>query len=176
MSSALVTTAGATNANAYVSVDTANAYFLDRPPLQSFTFTPTWAGASDARKRAGILWATKLLDRLYVWNGYVVTHTQALLWPRAGLYYPNGQYVPNDLIPTQLQEATAEFAAQLLEENRAEDSVGMVGLERLKVGGLELEFSGGSGAPVTPDAVRRLIPQEWGFPRDRSIMREVVRA
>src|SRR6187549_1975575 len=110
MPSTLIATAGAANANAYVTLAVANQYHEDRSPI-----IEAWEDADDDEKTAAILWATKLLDRYYTWNGYVVNEIQRLLWPRVGLYMVNEiTPVPQDAIPDELQWATAELASQMI--------------------------------------------------------------
>lgn len=155
--STLIVTAGASNANSYVSIAVADQFFLDRPPVGA-----TWDDAGDSEKTKGLLWATKLLDSLYEWGGTVVTETQALLWPRHGMVYTNGYTVPSTIIPVQLQHATAEFARQLLEEERTTDSdIETQGIRKLVAGPVELEFKDSVTDKVVPDAVANLIPRHW---------------
>jgi hypothetical protein len=171
--STLVATAGAANANAYCTLLVAEQYHLDRPAAGT-----TWGTASTDQKDAALLWATKLMDSLWDWSGYVVTETQALLWPRTGMYYRSGYTVPTTIIPTELQHATAEFARQLLAEDRAADSdIETKGLTSLKAGPVALTFKDSVVAKVVPDAVWSLIPEEWGTVRGRRSARlELLRA
>ncbi len=171
--SELVTTPGAANANAYVSLGVAEQYHSDRPAAGT-----TWAEASDEEKTAAILWATKLLDSLIDWNGYVVDDVQALLWPRVGMTYPSGYFVPQDVIPIQLQHATAEYARQLLVSDRVADSgIETQGITSIKAGPVSLTFKDSVAAKVVPDAVFHLIPRDWGTVRGRvSSTRELLRA
>ena len=171
--SGLVTTPGAANANAYVSQEVAEQYHADRPPAGT-----TWADASDEQKTAAILHATQLLDSLIDWSGYVVDDVQALLWPRNGLLYPSGFHVPNDIIPIQLQHATAEYARQLLVSDRTADSgIETQGITSIKAGPVAMTFKDSVAAKVVPDAVFYLIPRDWGTVRGRvSSTRELLRA
>lgn len=161
--SALVVTPGAANANAYVSLAVADQYHADRPASGT-----TWEDATSDEKNAAILFATEQLDMLYAWTGYVVNSTQALLWPRVGMWYPSRYTVPSDIIPIQLQRATAEFARQLLAADRTADSdVETQGISSLSVGPVSLSFKSTVKAKVIPDAVFNLLPRDWGFPRGR---------
>jgi len=155
--STIVTTLGSASANSYVTLAEANQFMDDRPPASS-----TWSDATDDEKTQAILWATKLIDRLVDWDGQVVDDVQALDWPRDGLVFPSGFNVPNDAIPTELKDATAEFARQLLEEDRAADSdIETKGVTSLRVGPISMNFKRSVFAKVLPDAVVHLIPQEW---------------
>src|SRR5215831_14513681 len=106
----LVTTVGPT-LNCYASVAFADQYDADRPSNGS---TNTWTDADGDEKSASLLWATKQLDIMFVWNGYVADPVQPLLWPRAGLLTRNHmRNLPFDSIPLEIQNATVELARQL---------------------------------------------------------------
>jgi hypothetical protein len=173
-SSVLVTTAGLATSNAYVTLAVANQYHADRPAVGT-----TWAAATDDQRTAAILWATQLLDRLYVWSGWTVDSVQVLQWPRWGMLRPTGwTYVAQTEIPVQLQYATAEYARQLLASDRAGDSdVETQGITSVKAGSVQVNFKLSVFAKVVPDAVFHLLPRSWGYPRSRSAgVRELQRA
>lgn len=154
--SSLVTTAGASDANAYVTVATATQYHEDRVAHDS-----VWTDAAD--KRPAILEATSLLDQLVRWAGCRASTTQALEWPRTGLTYPSGVAVPSTAIPVQVQHATAELAKALLAADRAEDTpIDRHGLEELEVPGMKFKFAGSrSLASTIPGSVMRILPSAW---------------
>ncbi len=157
--STIVATAGSATANSYVTLAVANQYHEDRPPAGT-----TWSGAaSDAVKDAALLWATTLMDNLFEWTGWpAVPTTQALLWPRSGMRYRNGVAVPITIIPVELQEATAEYARQLLAEDRAADSdIETQGINKIVAGPVELGFKNTVSAKVVPDAAVHLLVSEW---------------
>lgn len=162
--STLITTAGAADANAYCSVAFADQYQLDRPPVGT-----TWSSATADQKSQAILWATKLMDSLWCWEGYATDAVQVLAWPRQGILQRNEwAYVPFNEIPIELQQATAEYARQLL----VSDLMGNSDIETLKIrsmkaGPVAFEFGEGVVAKVVPDAVFNLIPPSWGYPRSR---------
>lgn len=172
--SALITTAGAANANAYCDVTFADQYHANRPPVGV-----TWALASPDTKSAAILWATILMDRLWSWNGWVTTPTQALLWPRQGMVLLSlWNYVDQNIIPLELQQATAEYARQLLVSDRASDSaIETLKLTSMKAGPVAFTFGEGVVAKPVPDTVFNLIPPLWGSVRSRnSGFRDLQRA
>lgn len=172
--STLVDTAGAANANAYCDLAYANQYQLDRPAVGT-----TWSGATDAQKNAAILWATLLMDRLWDWEGYATTTTQALLWPRQGLMKRNQwESVPDDSIPDELKQATAEYARQLLAGDLAGNSlIETLGLTSLRAGQTAFTFKEGVMAKPVPDTVFNLIPDWWGTVRSRNTgVRNLIRA
>jgi len=170
---AIVVTPGASNANAYVTVAEADTYHERRPPVGT-----TWSSATDDQKEAAILWASKLMDALWEWNGYAVDAVQAMLWPRGGMLKRNRwEYVSTTVIPPELKDATSEFARQLLAGDRTGDSsIETLGLTSLKAGPVELAFKNAVYAKPVPDIVVNLIPSDWGYPRMRSTgVRDLVR-
>lgn len=163
--STLVTTPGAANANAYCTLAFANQYQLDRPAVGT-----TWASASDDAKDAAILWATTLMDSLWLWTGFTVDAVQALQWPRQGMLKPTGwEYVPVTEIPIELQRATAEYARQLLASDLAGNSdIETLKITAMKAGPVAFSFGSGVTAKPVPDTVFNLIPSSWGYPKTRS--------
>lgn len=181
---ALVVTPGSASANAYVSLTVADQYHLDRPPADN-----TWAEAVYPSKEQAILWATKLLDRLVPWTGQIVTETQALLWPRYGMLYRNWFSIPSDIIPLDLQHATAEYARQLLKSSSVESTGGTksqleelaqsaqkYGLGSVSTPNVSIARAGGYELPErhVPDEVFALLPAGW-LSRSRSVI-ELLRA
>lgn len=163
----LVATAGATDANAYVTSAVADQYHLDHPQFGTTALTGLWSAATADQKSAAILWATKLLDRLFVWKGTIAATTQRLGWPRAGLADVNEWNALDHLtIPEQIQWATAEFARQLLIADRTQDSdIEAQRITSIRAGSVALTFGAGVMAKQIPDAVKVLIPPHWGYPR-----------
>lgn len=172
--SVLVETAGSASANTYVTLAVANQYHLDRPAVGT-----TWATATDDQRNSALLWATKLMDRMWRWVGYPTDNIQALLWPRTGVVKANGwEYVDYHTIPVELQQATAEYARQLLVGDRAGDNqIETLGLRQLTAGPVSMSFKESVVAKVVPDAVFNLIPSGWGYPAGRAAStRDLVRS
>lgn len=158
--SVLNATAGSATANTYVTLAVANQYHLDRPAVKT-----TWAVATDDQKSAAILWATKLLDRYFEWNGAITSETQKLLWPRSGLVDVNDwNALDIHAIPELIQFATAEFARQLLVSDRTGDSdIETLGITQIKTTSVRIDFKEfGIHAKPVPDIVAILIPEQWG--------------
>lgn len=170
----IIVTAGASDANSYCSLAVADQFHLERVPVAA-----TWADASVSERTAALIWATRLLDSLYEWEGSVVTETQALLWPRSGLLYRSGYSVPTTVIPVELQRATAEFARQLMVADRtADNDVAAQGISSITAGPVSIDFDGSAkaaSATTVPDIVRSMIPPEWGYVRSRSATLDLIR-
>ncbi len=157
-------TPGSASANAYVTVAVADQYDLDRPSVGV-----TWASATSDQKIAAILWATTLMDSLWDWNGFATDETQVLLWPRQGMQKRTlYEFVDENTIPPELQEATAEYARQLLVTDLAGNSdIETFGIRALKAGSVALTFANSVTAKPVPDTVFHLIPSSWGTVRSR---------
>ena len=174
MPTAVNATAGAAGQNSYVTTAEVDTYFDDRPSSGT-----TWSAASVDDKARAVLYATKLMDALFQWTGHTSTEEQGLLWPRQGMEYRSGYYVPSDIIPDELKAAVAEFCREVLVGDRAADNaVETLGITELKAGPVGLKFSEDTEAKVVPDVVVNLIPAEWysGVGGRESGMRDLFRA
>ena len=106
------TGAGLADANSFCSVDDADAYHEAR------LHCGTWVSAGE-RKAAALVWATRLMVQHLRWRGYPTSTTQALPLPAAGLVsVRTGLPIASNVVPTQVREATAEFARLLIESDR----------------------------------------------------------
>ena len=161
--STIVATAGATNANSYITMAFAHQYHEDRPLVRGDWISSGEAGDENERTRA-ILWATKMLDRSYVWEGVIVSIDQALLWPRSGLLHPNGESVANDSIPIEIQNACAEYARILMYHDLAAGADSIDHAEKFKFGNLDISSGKTPPQRVIPGSVARLLPGDWGRP------------
>lgn len=134
MALVLNATAADPAANAYCLTAEADAYHLSRG------FNPEWTAALTGAKELAIVWATRLLDQLE-WNGikwHLLPGSQALRWPRAGVFDQDNVLVDYQSIPQWLKNATAEWAFFLIKDDRTLDPGGIVPLN-LKVGPIELK-------------------------------------
>jgi hypothetical protein len=172
-------TPGAEDANSYATVQEANAYHDSR------LHSEDWTAADVGTKTVALIMATRLIDSLYDWTGDIASGQQALLWPRVGMsrrtgsgrsgwnpgagWYGGAYPIASDVIPPELKNATAEFARQLIGEDRSADSdIETQGLKSLRAGPVSLEFKGDVAPKVVPDAVYHLIPEDWGVARGRA--------
>lgn len=158
MALTLVATAGAANANAYITLAEFNTY-LDSCLHTSAAVT----AATDDTKNRAIATATRLLDELIEWDGEPTeADTQALQWPRADLEDDKGEDLDEDTIPQRLKNATAEFARYLIDSDRTAENA-TDGIVAMSVGSVNLQFS--ETAPPErkpiPDAVWQMISL-WG--------------
>jgi hypothetical protein len=148
---ALVSTAGAANANSYSTMTEAEDYMENRLHISN------WTGANDNDREAALLWATALLDRLCNWDGSKASDTQALRWPRTFIYDVDGKTVNSATIPQFLKDAAAEFALHLIGSDMTETiSRDLEGFKQIEVSTLNLVLDTTGGAykkPIMPDSV-----------------------
>lgn len=69
-----------------------------------------YSSLANATLEALLNLSTQYLDSNYRWLGGITDQTQALMWPRYGLYDTKGYVVTNDKIPTELKNALCEIA------------------------------------------------------------------
>ena len=142
-------TVSGANANSYITIATGNAYHNTR------LHNSEWFDAdTDTRERA-LKWATRKLDDL-VWLGTASTDTQALRWPRGGVYDPYGLEVDSTTIPGWLEDATAEYAWELIKADRQVDS-DTAGISQVMAGEVMVKFDKNDRKSRLPIAVREVI-------------------
>ena len=100
---------GLANANSYEDDAGATAY------LENTGRKSEWKAFSTQDRLAALLVATQFMDQTYRcrWLGVPVVatqDTQALDWPREGLFLPSGDPRPADPIPEAIAQGCAEYA------------------------------------------------------------------
>lgn len=160
-------TPGGSSANSYCTVAEADAYFGT-----SFNRT-VWAATSTPNKEIALIEASRLLDNLVTWNGYLVTNTQNMRWPRAYVYNPDsypahrssmdsglgGPYLSSDVIPRPIKEIAYELAYDILAKVGFQSDESPV--KRVKVGPIAVDFSEKVKSQGFPQIVRDMIVR-WG--------------
>lgn len=126
MAITLISTAGAQDANSYLSVAEADAY------LEAHTDSQAWLDLGDEDKKRQLISATRKLD-LLIYAGRKSTQAQALQWPRIGIYDRDGYSVWG--VPQRLKDATCELVAHwLTEEDNLAGDFELENLESVEIG------------------------------------------
>jgi hypothetical protein len=112
---------GKTNANSYANASDGDSYF------EAHLYAEAWTNATTSAKEVALVMATRLIDSMCQFSGRRAHDTQALQWPRAECPDPDrGQktstvvapvsdtFVPENLVPKQISDATCEMARELL--------------------------------------------------------------
>lgn len=152
----IITTPSAPDANSYLSLDDANT-ILDEQRL----WTTKWDATSDDDKTRALLYATRILDTFFIWEGTIAVYpSQKLAWPRYGVVDRERRLYDNTTIPDVVQQATAELALFLLTRDRtAEPQIWSQGLSELRVGPIDLKVDRRRDQAVDfiPDSVVALL-------------------
>jgi hypothetical protein len=106
MTVTVTATAGASNANSYITVATGDDLADD------YLGTLSWSSATTDNKGRALIMATRYLDQLD-WIGSRATTTQALAWPRLDAACGEQSY-GSGVIPQPLKQACFDLAEALL--------------------------------------------------------------
>lgn len=167
-------TAGGANANSYLTVAeflayletayelTENPNVLDDAPLLGLA-TRTLNSIYSGKRR---LIRPKGEAAYYLitpsWTGSPATTTQALPWPRIGMFDRNGNAIASNVIPQALKDATAELARQFKVGDRTLDSdVSIQGITSVRAGSVSVSFKDMIETQTIPSAVFDLLVPSW---------------
>jgi hypothetical protein len=139
---------GRVDANSYADIADGDAYF------DGHLYATAWTAASSGNKEKALVFATRLIDAEYQFNGYRAHNGQALQWPREQCPDPDkglitisvlvpflGDFVDAEIVPKAVVDATCEMARELLILDRTAAPPGE-GLASVHTG--HSEASGGS--------------------------------
>ena len=140
----LVTTPGAVNSDSYASLAEAVAY------VGTLTFAGKWPSTEAAQE--GLLKQAALKMETLSWKGTRASSvaTQALAFPRLGLYDQDGYTIGSDEIPRAVKNAQIALAVWLAKKDRTGDP----SPASLKVGSLEIS---GASRQAFPDHVMAML-------------------
>lgn len=129
---AIDATLGGANANSYVTLAEADAYFENHP------YASVWDGQEEV-----LIYACVLLDNLVAWNGYKYYWDQAiqrLQFPRTQTLVDQmeGSILPQPYIPNEIKHAQCELTLHLLNNTSllADNS-----FDKLEVGPIKVDFN-----------------------------------
>lgn len=142
---------GDADANSYTTVEFADDYI--EMNIHSST---EWLALEEEDKQRLLARASKTLDYRFKWNGQRVYQDSGLKWPRAGVTDSDGWYIPDDVIPRILQEATAEFASYLMDTDwtapRENDE-----FTEIKVDVIQLKFDTSYRRAYVPPTIEAML-------------------
>lgn len=136
MALVVVATPGAANANSFVT----RAEYEDY--LDARLFVPDAVASADGtEKDKAITMATRVMNGELCWTGVAASATQALPWPRLGMFDRSGNAIATNVIPQALKDMTNELAFLLAQGDRTKESdVEAEGLKRVKAGPVDVEY------------------------------------
>lgn len=142
---------GLSTAESYISVADADTYIAAYKGADA-----TWDAATDATKEVAARQATQYLDGFYSWKGVTLTSTQALDWPRTGVYDERDVLIEG--IPTDLENATAEVMFMIVTGVTIIENVDKSKqTTREKVDVIEVEYEPGASVQPSFPTVGRLL-------------------
>jgi hypothetical protein len=143
---------GKVDANSYGNVADGDAYF------EGHLYATIWMAAPTANKEKALVFATRLIDAEYQFNGFRSHNGQALQWPRERCPDPDkgletisvlvpflGNFVDANVVPKALVDATCEMARELLVVDRTSAPPGE-GIATIHTGHTDAAGSGATGA------------------------------
>jgi hypothetical protein len=153
MALTVIATAGAANANSYITVAEADAFMA-----QNF-YAAAWEDVEADAKAQLVITATRMLDEQYEWLGIINSTTQALRWPRGWVLDRDGaKYLDSTTIPTFLKNATAEMARMLSLKDRQQTlDDATSGITSVTAGSVSVEFDKTDRIEVVPSSVEAMV-------------------
>lgn len=147
------TGAGSPSSNSYVGLDEAETV-----AEENLRHRESWALMDDEERQRALVYATRILDASYIWNGKRAGKDQALAWPRVEVLDQEGDELPSDALPRSLRSATVFMAIHSI----GNDPLSIESKRRLSsvsADGLKASFREDSfGVPtIVPDFVRYLL-------------------
>ena len=145
----VIATVGAPNANSYVTVAEATAYY------DELLGKTAWASASVPNREAAVITASRSLDQYMKWIGYPTTETQSMGFPRVGAFDRDNVAIDDDVIPVILKQATFELAYYALTKSGL--SFVNQTLDRVKVAVIDVKFTERSVDTGIPAFIEQMI-------------------
>jgi hypothetical protein len=149
------------NANTYIGLTDANAYFEGRAHSEE------WEAANPDEKEVALVNATRSIDQMMDYYGWRVNKTtQSLGWPRVWVNDPEGwqlygsTFYPSNAIPQKLKEAVCEMALVILnddDDRSADDPAKGVSSVSVGQGAVAVDFNSSDRRRIIPDNVRLLL-------------------
>ena len=148
------TGAGLANANSYADVADADVYH------EGHLYATAWTSATVDKKTAALVMASRLIDAEYQFGGVKTADSQALQWPRYRCPDPDRDpmmrfgrlqiwedWLPENLVPKAVVQATCEMARAMLIEDRTANPLGE-GLKFTGLGANQTSFDKSDRRPV----------------------------
>ena len=175
------TGAGLVDANSYADVADGDAYHAGH------LYASAWTGATTASKTAALVMASRLIDAEYQFGGVKTTDSQSLQWPRyrcpdpdrdaslrVGLLMTSDNWVPENLVPKPVVQATCELARELLIADRTAAPAGE-GLKYYNNAGVQTGYDKTDKRPIIPAVVQALLAKFGSLTKAKSGAVKLVR-
>ena len=175
------TGAGLVDANSYADAADGDAYHAGH------LYASAWTGATTASKTAALVMASRLIDAEYQFGGVKTTDSQALQWPRyrcpdpdrdaslrVGLLMTSDNWVPENLVPKAVIQATCELARELIIADRTAAPAGE-GLKYYNDAGKQTGYDKTDTRPIISAVVQALLAKYGALIKSKSGSVKLVR-
>ncbi len=146
---------GLADANSYISLADANAYFASRPRSEA------WVKLSDDEKKAMLVHTTRILDGSMSWWGEPLQKSQALVFPRKPDIYDSAA------VPRTVPMALCELAVTLNARDITAEPT-KSGFSEIEVGPIKLKEAGEYERPATISKFVSDLLAAYGTPRGKN--------
>ena len=153
MALVLDATVGGASSNSYLTTDRAQALAGEMPHMGE------WISNVEVSKEQYLVYATRLIDRYGYYKGSRTNSSQALAFPRTGLYeFPEGNAISSSVIPSFVEWACIEWAFHLLKNPQSDANFGE-GLDFIRTPSFALSLNGQTPSqtripPIVADLLR----------------------
>ena len=139
-------------ANSLVSVEFADDYFATHP-----YYAANWSDLTLSEKQNHLMNATSIIGFLYEWKGNIVSQSQALYFPRSGVYDLEYRALSTTTIPLNLMKAICEVAVNGSMQNPFE-TPSSVGIEEINLAdAISVKFDSGKSKSTIPATASFLL-------------------
>ena len=155
---------GKADANSYASVVDGDAYH------EGHLYASAWTGATAGAREKALVFATRLINACFRFNGWRVSETQALEWPRDWCMDPDGRgadWVASDLVPRAVVDATCEMARELLVADRTAAPTGE-GIDSRFDGTTTVKYSKSDTPPIITRVAQAMLSRFGSLVSGRS--------
>lgn len=173
-------TVGDPEANTYADLAYFKDYLSSRPKL-TWTDEAITGSTLDDELSSNLIMAARIEDSSFVWTGQASTSSQALSWPRTGMYNRNGYLIPSNANPKDLKDSQCELAVQLKQSPDLfdESKASRLGIKKVDATDASVEFHAANTNSVKnleylsllssgdlrylkiPSIVRAMLPPSW---------------
>ena len=154
---------GKVDANSYANGDDAGIYF------EGHLYAADWWATTEDAKEAALVFATRLIDAEYQFNGLRAVDSQALQWPRVNCPDPDkapipvltslllyDPFVPASIVPKAVVQATCELSRELILADRTAAPLGE-GLKYQNVSGTQTGYDKSDTRPVISRVAQAML-------------------
>lgn len=160
---------GLSNANSYVSLQEAEDILVTN------IHNTSWNALADTQKEYLLAFSTSLLDTKADWYGQKTVPSSALRWPRKYVVDQDCVTIPNNSIPHQLKQATAQYARYLVDNDRTTEQE-TDGFTKIVVDVIQIDIDSRYRLAAVPTYINELVFGIGRIKGGRSTVAKILRS